>query len=69
MYETRISLRYPTGRVHEETLSTWNPVEVGSQFELYGHTWRVVALTSPQSRFDHKLTRLVCEIADAARAA
>ena len=64
MYETRITLLYPKGRVHDETVTTWDPLDVGSEFSRYGHTWRVVEATSTRSRYDEQKTRLVCELAD-----
>ena len=69
MYVTHITLQYPKGRVHEDTLTTWDCLDVGSEFELYGHHWKVVELTSPHSRYDERETRLLCEIADVAIAA
>jgi hypothetical protein len=64
MYETRITLLYPKGRVHDETVTTWDPLDVGSEFSRYGHTWRVVEATSTRSRYDHSKTRFLCERAD-----
>ena len=64
MYETRITLMYPMGREHDETLTTRDPLDVGSEFSRYGHRWRVVGAVSPRSRYDDARTRLVCECAD-----
>jgi hypothetical protein len=69
VYITHLTLRYPNGRVHEEMLTTWEYLDVGSVFELYGHRWTVVGTTRPRSRYDHTRTRLVCEVAEAAVAA
>jgi hypothetical protein len=69
MYETRITLLYPTGRTHEEAVTTSECLDVGSEFELYGHIWRVVRVSLPRSRYDTAGKRLVCEIAEAALAA
>jgi hypothetical protein len=38
--ETRLSLRYPNGRVHEVALD--EPLKPGQEFELYGRRWVVV---------------------------
>src|SRR5690242_5555749 len=35
--ETRLSLRYPNGRVHEVALD--EPLKPGQEFELYGRRW------------------------------
>jgi hypothetical protein len=64
MYASSVTLRYPKGREHDETLTTPDPLGVGSEFSRYGHTWRVVAAVSPRSRYDEHETRLVCELAD-----
>jgi hypothetical protein len=69
VYITRIVLRYPNGRLHEESLTTCGPLDAGSDFELYGHAWRVVGETVPRSRYDHAPVRFVCELAEAAAAA
>jgi hypothetical protein len=69
MQETHITLCYPKGRTHEDAVMTGECLEVGSEFELYGHTWRVVDLSVPRSRYDTTGKRLVCEIAEAALAA
>jgi hypothetical protein len=69
MYETRITLQYPKGRAHDETLTTCDPLDVGSEFSRYGHTWRVVGTVSSRSRYDHTKTRLVCERSDVRLAA
>jgi hypothetical protein len=61
MYETRVTFRYPKGRAHDETLRTWDPLDVGSEFCRFGHTWKVVGTTSTRSRYDRAKTRLVCE--------
>lgn len=61
MYTTRITLQYPNGRIHEETLTTCQPLFVGSAIELYGRTWTVVHETMPRSRYDSTLPSLVCE--------
>jgi hypothetical protein len=64
VYEICITLRYPKGRDHHETLTTGDPLDVGSEFNRYGHVWRVVGTISPRSRYDEQKTRLVCELAD-----
>ena len=69
MYESRITLMYPQGRAHDETLTTMGPLELGSEFELYGHTWKVVNVRLPRSRYDPAHETLICEISEAALAA
>ena len=64
MYESRVTLMYPNGREHDETLTTGDPLDVGSEFNRYGHTWRVVGTLSPRSRYDDGGTRLTCKRAD-----
>ena len=64
MYATSVILRYPKGRLHDETVTTQVPLDVGSEFGLYGHTWKVVAVMLPRSRYDERKARLVCELAD-----
>jgi hypothetical protein len=64
VYETPVILRYPKGRLHDETLTTPDQLDVGSEFSLYGHTWKVVAVLLPRSRYDKHTKRLVCELAD-----
>jgi hypothetical protein len=64
MHSTSVILRYPKGRLHDETVTTQLPLDVGSEFGLYGHTWKVVAVMFPRSRYDEHKTRLVCELAD-----
>jgi hypothetical protein len=64
MHATSVILRYPKGRLHEEALTTPAPLDVGSEFELYGHTWKVAAVMLPRSRYDERKARLVCELAD-----
>jgi hypothetical protein len=64
MYANSVVLRYPKGRFHDETLTTSAPLDVGSEFSLYGHVWKVVAVTVPRSRYAEHQTRLVCELAD-----
>ena len=69
MYANSVVLRYPKGRLHDETLTTPAPLDVGSEFSLYGHGWKVVAVTLPRSRYDKHTKRLVCELADVRAAA
>jgi hypothetical protein len=45
--EVRISLQYPNGRTHEETIERDAPLEPGDEFELYGHRWRAIRLIQP----------------------
>ena|SRR5713101_3811170 len=42
--EVLVALRYPNGRIYETVYDTVRPIEGGTEFELYGHTWRVVGL-------------------------
>ena len=69
MYESRVTLMYPNGREHDETLTTRDPLDVGSEFSRYGHTWRVVWMLVPRSRYGDARTRLVCERSDVRAAA
>jgi len=50
--EVRVSLLYPNGRTHEETIERDTPLERGEEFELYGRRWRAITRTSARrSRF------------------
>jgi hypothetical protein len=59
---TRITLRYPNGRLHHEVIQTEDHLVPGSVFERYGHTWVVVEESKPRSRYDRSPVRLVCEL-------
>jgi hypothetical protein len=69
MYLTRVQLVYPNGRVHSETLETWDSLYIGSVFQQYGHTWKAIRLTTPRSRWDQTPTSLICEMVDVPLAA
>jgi hypothetical protein len=42
--ESLISLRYPNGRIHEETLMTTKELLLGGEFDLHGRHWLVIEL-------------------------
>jgi hypothetical protein len=42
--EIRVALRYPNGRIHETVYETTQPMQSGAEFEMHGHTWRVIGL-------------------------
>jgi hypothetical protein len=42
--EFAVALQYPNGRTYETVLSFDGPLERGTEFERYGHTWRVADL-------------------------
>ena len=42
--ESLVSLRYPNGRVHEQSLATATRLKPGDEFDLYGHRWKAVEL-------------------------
>lgn len=42
--DSPISLQYPNGRVHEQTMPTTRELMSGDQFDLYGRHWNVVGL-------------------------
>lgn len=48
--EIRVALRYPNGRIHETVYNTTRPMERGTEFEMHGHTWRVVGLAGEKPR-------------------
>jgi hypothetical protein len=58
MKEEVLVLEYPNGRQHTCTTTTEQELSAGTQFEMFGHVWRVsrieTARRGPASR------RLVC---------
>jgi hypothetical protein len=54
-----VSLRYPNGRVHEETLSLPGELRLGDRFELYGRQWSAVELLRPSRRKTGE-SRMLC---------
>jgi hypothetical protein len=43
--EIRVALRYPNGRIYETVYETTQPLlQSGAEFEMHGHTWRVIGL-------------------------
>jgi hypothetical protein len=55
--ELHVTLQYPNGRKHETVLTSAQAPERGTQFEMYGHAWRVVEF--PDSRYTDMLHRQV----------
>lgn len=60
-HTTRVALKYPKGRTHDESLTTPLPLAPGDEFELYGHRWHAVGWASTRSRYNHVPRTLVCE--------
>ena len=49
--EQRVYLRYPNGRIHEETIDRGAPLQDGEVFEMYGRRWRATrAAHNPRRR-------------------
>jgi len=50
--KVRVSLLYPNGRTHQETIERDTPLERGDEFEMYGRRWRVISRAARgRSRF------------------
>ena len=43
------ALQYPNGRTHEAVLERAETPTPGTEFEMYGHTWRVAELIESPS--------------------
>ena len=54
-----VSLLYPNGRVHEETLSMPGELRLGDRFELYGRHWSAVEFLTP-TRWKTGEPRMLC---------
>ncbi len=63
--EPLISLRYPNGRIHDETLTTVTGLTAGDRFDLYGRHWKAVGLTT-LPRGAHERRRMLCVSTDEA---
>lgn len=50
--EFLVALQYPNGRIHETVYHSARAMEPETEFELYGHTWRVVGLREKHHRSD-----------------
>ncbi len=58
-----VALRYPNGRIHETVYDAEQPMERGTELEMYGHTWRVVGFQEKYHRsgFPHaRPQRFLC---------
>jgi hypothetical protein len=71
--EFLLALQYPNGRIHETVYDTERViVEPGAEFEMYGHTWRVVGfLEQHHIRSDSRAKqppRMLCVTVDSLRA-
>jgi hypothetical protein len=70
--EFRVTLKYPNGRKHEAVLTCAQAPTKGTEFEMHGHTWRVVGLLDSHRVDSHRRrvdpaaesTRLLCVRAD-----
>ena len=45
-----VALQYPNGRIHETVYDAEQPMEAGTEFEMYGHTWRVIGIQKNHHR-------------------
>ena len=61
--ESLVSLRYPNGQVHQLTLTTAMRLKPGDEFDLYGHHWKAVELTTVP-RGAREWQRMLCVLAD-----
>ena len=57
--DSPISLQYPNGRVHEQTLTTTGALTPGGEFDLYGRHWNAVGLVR-LSRWEPGQQRRLC---------
>ena len=48
--EFLVALQYPNGRIHETVHHAALGMEPGTEFEMYGHRWRVVGLLEQPHR-------------------
>ncbi len=58
---TRLLLRYPNGRTHEEVVPTPAGLALGLGFDLHGRHWLVVERMTASSRYGDSRPGLVCE--------
>jgi hypothetical protein len=61
-----VELKYPNGRRHDAVLDRPEPLVVGSEFEMFGHRWRVTGLAD--SRHADRFRRKVDPKAESTRA-
>lgn len=59
---TRLLLKYPNGRTHEECIPTREVLSLGLDFDRYGHHWRVVGQLAAPKRFSDPRPGYLCEI-------
>lgn len=50
MYEYALKLWYPNGRSFDLHHESERPLEIGQEFEAFGHTWRIAG-NVPPTRF------------------
>jgi len=65
--EVRVALRYPNGRIHETVYDTTQPMQNGAEFEMHGHTWRVIGLAEGKPRANvppAREQRILCVASD-----
>jgi hypothetical protein len=63
--EVAVALQYPNGRIYETVLTTAQVLVRGTDFQMYGHTWRAIEFRD----FKHvdRLRRKVDPAAESAR--
>ena len=60
LVETRLSLEYPNGRMHNTSLFGETELQPGEEFELYGRRWQAFTLPVRRRRSAREPQRLVC---------
>jgi len=60
LIDSPVSLRYPSGRVHEATLSRPAELRLGDRFELFGRQWSAVELLKASRWRAGEPRRMLC---------
>jgi hypothetical protein len=54
-----VALRYPNGRIREESLAVLEGLRPGDQFDLYGRRWQAIG-PAPLRRYERDSGRILC---------